>query len=81
MNFKNSWTSIEIASLDKKIYSYVTITYTNLYMTTWHVIKIYILTGHEAKCNLHFILKISFHYKFMEEPYIFSKLVQLIMEV
>ena len=46
-----------------------------------HVVKIYSLTGYEKKGNLHFILKIIFDRKFIENPCIFSKRVQLIMNV
>ena len=41
------------------------------------VVKINILTGHEEIGNLHFILKIIFHFLFIEKKScIFSKLVQ-----
>ena len=46
-----------------------------------NVVKIDILTGHEKKGNLHYILKIIFNAYFIEKPCIFSKLVQLIMKV
>ena len=46
-----------------------------------HVVKIDILTGHEEKGNLHFILKIIFHCIFIGKPCIFSKLVQFILKV
>ena len=46
-----------------------------------HVVPIDILIGHEKMGTLHFILKIIFHYIFIEKPGIFSKLVQLIMKV
>ena len=45
-----------------------------------HVVKIDILTGHEEKGNLHYILRIIFHCIFIKEPCIFSKLVQIYME-
>ena len=45
-----------------------------------HVIKTDILTGLEEMGNLHFILNIIFNCIFIEKPYIFSKLVQLIMK-
>ena len=46
-----------------------------------HVVKIYIFTGHEKKGNLHFILKIIFHCKFIEKTFNFPKLVQFISKV
>ena len=46
-----------------------------------HVIKIDILSGHEEKGNLRFILKIIFYCIFIEKPCIFTKFVQLIMKV
>ena len=46
-----------------------------------HMVKIDILTGHEEKGNLHFILKIIFHCIFIEKPCSFSKLVQFILKV
>ena len=85
IDFKKSRTAIEIASLDKDNYSYVTITYTNkritLYYHVEHVVNIDILSGNEEKGNLYFILKIIFHCIFIEKPCIFSKFVQLIMKV
>ena len=71
INLKKSWTAIEIASLDKynlfirqnrmrekgkiPVHDHIT-----------HVVKIDILTGHEEKGNLHFILKINFQCIFFE---------------
>ena len=46
-----------------------------------HVVKIDIFTGHEKKANLHFILKIIFHCKFIEKTFNFPKLVQFISKV
>ena len=46
-----------------------------------HVVKIDIITGHEEKGNLHFILYIIFHCIVFEKTCSFSKLVQLIMKV
>ena len=46
-----------------------------------HVVRIDILTGHEEKVYLHFILKIIFHCIFIEKPCIFLKLVQFILKV
>ena len=43
------------------------------------MVKIDILTGHEEKGHLHFNLKIIFHCICIEKPYIFSKLVWLII--
>ena len=45
------------------------------------VVKIDILTGHEEKSNLHFILKIISHCIFIEKSGMFLKLVQLILKV
>ena len=45
-----------------------------------HMLKIDILNGHEEKGHLHFNLKIIFHCIFIEKPYIFSKLEQLIIK-
>ena len=45
-----------------------------------HLVKIDILTGHEEKGNLHFIVKIIFHCIFIEKPCIFLKLVRFILK-
>ena len=42
-----------------------------------HVVKIDILTGHEEKGNLHFILKIIFHCIFIEKHAVYQNLYNL----
>ena len=86
INFKKLRTAIEIASLDK---NNLFICHNHVqnnrklpvhdHMT--HVVIIDILTGHEKKGNLHFILRIIFYCIFIEKTCIFSKLVQLNMKV
>ena len=59
------------------MYSYVTIECTNKIITVHdhmtHVVKIDIITRHEEKGNLHFILKIIFHCIFIEKNMHFLK--------
>ena len=45
-----------------------------------HVVKIDIFTGHEKKANLHFILKIIFHCKFIEKNIQFPKTCTIYFE-
>ena len=86
MSFKkNRGPRSKLPHWTKIIYSYVTIMCTmrklpvNDHMT--YVVKIDILTGHVAKGNLHFILKIIFSLHICQKTCIFSKLVHLIMKV
>ena len=74
MNFKKSLIAIEIASLDNVT---ITCTIRKLPVTdhTAYMVKIDILSGHLAKGNLHFILKIVFSLHICKKTCIFSKLV------
>ena len=79
---KKSWTAIEIALSDKKIFmsqsrAWIRKLAVHDHMT--HVVKVDILTGYEEKGDLPFILKTIFHCIFIEKQSIFSILVQLFM--
>ena len=83
---KKSRAAIEIASLDKsnlfiRHNSREQIRKLPIHDHMIHVVKIDTLTGHEERGNLNFILKIIFHWTFIEKPCIFSKLIQYILKV
>ena len=75
-NVLKSRTAIEMASLEKIIYSYVIITYTNKKITCMtHVVKLDTLTGYEDKvirilfCRLFFIAYLSKNHEFSQNVY------------
>ena len=78
INFKISRTAIEIASLDK---NNLFLRHNHVHDHMIHVIEIHIVTGHEEMGNLHFILKVIFHYVFIEKTCICSKFIQLDMKL